>query len=296
MRTADLRRTAVSYAFLAPALIVLGLFAFLPMAQGLWLSLYSQPLLASPHWVGLENFRMLLHDGDFLKSLLNSIEYLLVVPVIAALSLALALLVEPALPAMGLFRALFYVPVVTTTVVVGLTWKFIYNEHGLLNGALRAAGIIDHDIPWLTSTGLALYCIMAVTTWKGLGYYMVVFLAGLRSIPNQLIEAARIDGARPWQIIWHIKLPALLPTLQLVMIISSIAALQVFEEIYMMTQGGPLHSSSTVVFMIWGSAFDTREGRLDMGYASAMGVVLFLVLIGFTATALWVTRRAEERA
>lgn len=297
MRRTELRRTATSYAFLAPALLLLGVFAFYPLLRGLWLSLYSQPLFGEAQWVGLANFRRLLtQDLDFRLALANSLKYLMVVPVIAALSLALALLVEPALPGMGVFRALFYIPVVTTMVVVALTWKFIFNEdNGLLNGLLLSTGLIDRPIHWLTSQGLVLYSIMAVTTWKGLGYYMVVFLAGLRSIPPQQIEAARIDGARAWQILWHIKLPALRPTLQLVMVISSIAALQVFEEVYMMTRGGPLHASATVVFMIWEAGFDTQAGSPNMGYAAAMGVVLFALLLGFTATALWLSRRLEER-
>lgn len=296
MPRSDRRRTAVAYAFLAPALIALAAFTLIPVAQGLWLSLYSQPLLREARWAGLENFRELWSDDAFRRSLFNSIRYLAVVPVIATLSLLLALLVEPALPLMGVFRALFYIPVVTTMVVVGLTWKFLFNEDsGLINGLLTGSGLAASNVHWL-SPPLALYSVMAVTTWKGLGYYMVVFLAGLRSIPHEQIEAARIDGARPWQIVWHIKLPALRPTIQLVCIISSIAALQVFEEIYVMTRGRPLHSSSTIVHMIWETAFDTAEGRLDMGYASAMGVVLFGLLLLFTAAALRLTRRAEERA
>jgi putative chitobiose transport system permease protein len=248
--------------------------------------------------VGFANFRELVsRDEIFHLAVWNSIRYLLVVPVIAALALGLALLVEPALPAMGLFRALLYIPVVTTMVVVGLTFQFIYREDdGLLNSLLQGAGVIDEPIHWLTSLKLALYSVMAVTTWKGVGYYMVIFLAGLRAIPPQQSEAARIDGANAWQVIWHIKLPALRPTLQLVCIISAVAALQVFEEIYIMTRGRPLHSSSTVVHLIWETALDRNEGRGDMGYASAMGVLLFGLLVAFTASALWVTRRAEERA
>jgi putative chitobiose transport system permease protein len=187
--------------------------------------------------------------------------------------------------------------VVTTMIVVALTWKLIFNEdYGLLNGVLQGAHVIDEPIHWLTSPGLVLYSIMAVTTWKGLGYYMVIFLAGLRAIPPEIHEAARIDGARGWQILWHIKIPALRPTLQLVMIISAIAAIQVFEEIYVMTEGKPDHASSTIVHMLYETSFDINQGRLDFGYASAMGVLLFGLLVVFTSLSLWVTRRSEERA
>jgi len=196
MPRSDRRRTAVAYAFLAPALIALTAFTLIPVAQGLWLSLYSQPLLREARWAGLENFRELWSDDAFRRSLFNSIRYLAVVPVIATLSLLLALLVEPALPLMGVFRALFYIPVVTTMVVVGLTWKFLFNEDsGLINGLLTGSGLAASNVHWL-SPPLALYSVMAVTTWKGLGYYMVMFIVGLKSVPKELLEAARIDGAR----------------------------------------------------------------------------------------------------
>lgn len=293
-----LRQVGVSYAFLAPALIILGLFAFYPMLKGLWLSFYTQPMLGHPGWVGLDNFRELIfEDATFHRAVFNSVRYLIVVPVIAFLSLALAILVEPALPGMGTFRALFYIPVVTTMIVVAFTWKFIFNEDsGLLNGMLQGAGLINEPVHWLTSAGIVLYSVMAVTTWKGLGYYMVIFLAGLRAIPHDIYEAARIDGAKPWQIIWNIKLPALRPTIQLVMIISSISAIQVFEEIYVMTKGKPDHASSTIVHMLYESSFDLESGRLDFGYASAMGVILFALLVVFTSLSLWLSRRSEEKA
>lgn len=276
------RQIGIAYLFLLPALLVMGTFQFYPMAHGFVLAFYDySPLAANNEFIGLHNFRRLFGDEMFFLSLKNSFLYLLVVPAIVAFSLGLAVLVEPHIPFIHFFRACYYLPVVTMMVVVALIWRFIFDtDQGVINQVLIKLNILSEGIPWLTSESIALFTVMTVTLWKGLGYYMVLFVVGLKAIPNTLLEAARIDGARPWQILLFIKVPLLLPTISLVGVLSSIAALQVFDEIYIMTTGRV--GTSTLVFMIYESGIQD----FTMGYASAVGVVLFGIVLSFTIV-LW---------
>jgi putative chitobiose transport system permease protein len=277
------KKAIFAYIFLLPTLCILGTFLFYPMLRAFSLSLWSySPLSQDNKFVGLENFLRLYNDGDFWQALKNSMLYLLVVPVIIILSLALSLLVEPKIPFINFFRAAYYIPVVTMMVVVALIWRQIFNtDHGVLNAILMKMHIISENIPWLTNSRIALFTIMTVTIWKGLGYYMVIFIAGLRAIPPQLIEAAMIDGCKPYQTLLHVKIPMLWHYISLVAVISSISAIQVFEEIYMMTQGRL--GTSTMVFYIYDvGVWTQRGGEQEMGYASAIGVVLFVIVFCFT--------------
>jgi putative chitobiose transport system permease protein len=284
--------TMYAYLFMAPALIVLAVFLAWPVMQVFRLSLFEYDIFTSAErYLGAENYRRLLQDPEFRIALVNSMKYLIVVPIIVALSLGLAVLVEPRLRGVYFFRAAYYVPVVTTMVVVGVTWKFIFSEDdGVLNRALQGLGMIRQPVPWFTNETLALGTVMTVTIWKGLGYYMVVFIAALRSIPPDTIEAAVVDGARPSQIFWRVKLPLLWPAISLVAIISSISALQVFDEIYVMT-GGKIRGAITLVYYIYETSFNAKMGPQDYGYASAMSVVLFAVVVAFTAVNLRFLRR-----
>ncbi|MBX7245792.1 MAG: sugar ABC transporter permease, partial [Candidatus Sumerlaeaceae bacterium] len=233
----------------------------------------------------------LASDPEFRVALVNSFKYLVVVPIIVVLSLGLAVLVEPRIPFVNAFRAAYYVPVVTTMVVVAITWRFIFSEDdGLLKVMLEHWAGVKSVIPWTTDSQLVLGTVMAVTIWKGLGYYMVVFIAALRSIPAEMVEAAIVDGARPSQVFWRIKLPNLWPAISLVGVISSISALQVFDEVYVMT-GGKIREAITIVYYIYETGFSSKMGTQDYGYASAMSVVLFGILVIFTAVNLGVMRK-----
>jgi len=172
--------------------------------------------------------------------------------------------------------------VVTMMVVVALVWKVIFDtDVGVLNHVLMKMSVISEGIPWLTSERLALFTVMTVTVWKGLGYYMVMFIVGLKSVPKELLEAARIDGAKAFQVLVHVKLPLLWPIVTLTSIISSISALQVFEEIYIMTSGKI--GTATLVYEIYETGISFQEGSgMEMGYACAIGVVLFALLMVFT--------------
>lgn len=269
------------YLFLLPALICLGLTIFYPALQAFLLSFtrleydISQP----PVWVGLENFQKMLTDETFWRALRNTVIYLLgVVPILMTIPLGLAILVNRQLPGIHWFRAAYYVPVIISMVVAGIAWKWLYAETGLLNQVLRHFPWLSEGVPWLTSPSWALFSVMAVTVWKGLGYYMVIYLAGLQSIPSDLYEAAAIDGSEGWQKHWDITIPLMKPYLFLVGVISAISATKVFEEVYVMTQGGPRSSTKTIVYYVYEKAFQD----LEMSYACAIGLVLFLLILGLS--------------
>ncbi|MFN5515154.1 MAG: carbohydrate ABC transporter permease [Cyanobacteriota bacterium] len=287
----SLQRRLTPYLFLLPALIILGLTVFYPAWQAFALSFtqYDLDLTQAPQWVGLKNFQRLWQDRVFWQSLGNSALYLLgVVPILVMLPLVLAVLVNQKLRGMAGFRAAFYTPVIISMVVAGIAWRALYASDGVLNQALRWLGLTE-GIPWLTSPQWALGSVMAVTIWKGLGYYMVIYLAGLQGIPADLYEAAALDGAGGWERHWYITLPLMRPYLLLVGVISSISALKVFEEVYIMTQGGPLNHTKTVVYYLYELAFQ----NLDLNYAAAVGLALFAVIFLFSLANLKLSRHGQ---
>jgi putative chitobiose transport system permease protein len=264
------------YLFLAPALVILGLTVFLPALQAFYLSFTEyEPISGEATWEGLANFERLLKDEVFWLTIRNTVIYLVgVVPILVFFPLLLAILVNQKLKGISFFRAAYYVPVIISMVVAGIAWKFIYAENGLLNQILKTIGI--PAIPWLTSPALALLSVMVVTIWKGLGYYMTIYLAGLQSIPADLYEAAAIDGSDSYTKHWDITIPLMRPYMLLVGVISAIAATKVFEEVYVMTQGGPQNSSKTVVYYLYQQGFGSTNPNLS--YACTIGLVLFLLI------------------
>ena len=263
------------YLFLAPALFLLGLTVFLPALQAFYLSFFTDYKLedSSATWYGLGNFDRLVKDEVFWQTIRNTVVYLCgVVPILVFAPLLLAILVNQKLKGMSFFRAAYYVPVIISMVVAGIAWRFIYAENGLLNQLVKVVGI--PAIPWLTSPGLALFSVMVVTIWKGLGYYMTIYLAGLQSIPADLYEAAAIDGSDSYTKHWDITIPLMRPYMLLVAVISAIAATKIFEEVYVMTQGGPRNSSKTVVYYL----YQQGVSNLDRTYACTIGLVLFLIV------------------
>ncbi|MDX8288997.1 sugar ABC transporter permease [Metabacillus indicus] len=267
------------YLFLLPGCIILGAFIFYPMLQAIWLSFTNYNMVTEAEFIGTENYQNLFEDELFWKVLGQTLLYLiLVVPALVILPIFIAILVNQQIRGIAFFRSAYYIPVVTSMVVVGITWKWVYADQGVLNYFLESLGIIGEPVHWLTSTSTSIFAVMAVTVWKGLGYYMVIYLAGLQAIPGDLYEAADIDGANKWKQIIHITIPLLMPSIMIVTIMSSISAMKVFEEIYVMTGGGPLNSTKTLVFYIYQEAFE----NLKMGYASAGGVILFLITLVFS--------------
>jgi putative chitobiose transport system permease protein len=280
------------YLFLLPALVVLGLTIFYPALQALYLSFTNYDLLMpSPQWVGWVNFQRLWQDRLFWQTLGNTLLYLVcVVPLLVTLPLGLAILVNQKLRGIGWFRVAYYTPVVISMVVAGFAWKWLYENNGLLNQLLTSWHL--PAVPWLTSPSWALFSVMAVTVWKGLGYYMVIYLAGLQAIPGDLYEAAAIDGSDGWRQHWDITVPLVRPYTLLVSTISAISATKVFEEVYMMTKGGPLNHSKTLVYYVYEQAFD--EFRIS--YACAIGLVMFLLILLLSVVRLSVQKVTEANS
>ena len=300
------QRNLTPYLFLLPAMIILGLTVFWPAIQAFALSFtrYEYDLTQTPEWIGLANFQRLWSDAVFWQTLRNTLLYLVgVVPVLVIIPLGLAILVNQKLRGITWFRTAFYTPVVISMVVAGLAWKALYLSNGLLNQFLKYLNLnswinqlfqyLDWktEIPWLTSPQLAIWSVMLVTVWKGLGYYMVIYLAGLQAISPELYEAAAIDGSDGCIKHWDITLPLMRPYLLLVAVVSSISATKVFEEVYVMTQGGPLNSSKTVVYYVYEQAFTTQY--LDYSYGCTIGLVLFLLILGLSILNLKLSLRSE---
>lgn len=288
-----LRQRLTPYLFLLPALVVLGLTVFYPAIQAFYLSFtqYEYDITQPPVWIGLENFQRLLSDRVFWRTLRNTVIYLVgVVPILVIVPLWLAILVNQRLTGIRWFRAAFYTPVIISMVVAGIAWRWLYAENGLLNQFVQGLHLADTAIPWLTSPNLALFSVMAVTIWKGLGYYMVIYLAGLQSIPADLYEAGAIDGSDGWRRHVDITIPLMRPYLLLVAVISAISATKVFEEVYIMTQGGPRNSSKTLVYYVYESAFQD----LEISYACTIGLVMFLFILTLSVIRLMISRQPTD--
>jgi multiple sugar transport system permease protein len=258
----------------------LGLLVFLagPLIAGLFISFTNWDMLSPPTFVGLSNYLQLFRDPFVWLSLKNTLYYsALTIPGIIVTSLALALAVNRAVFVSKVYRTVFFIPVVSSMVAVALMWKWVYNEQfGLLNWLLSRVGL--PELGWLSDPRLSMLSVALVAIWKSMGYYMVLFLAGLQGIPEHLYEAATIDGAGPWRRFWNITLPLLSPTMFFVLIISVIGSFQVFDQVYVMTQGGPGNSTLVFNYYLYQNAFEFFR----MGYASALAYVLFALIFVIT--------------
>jgi multiple sugar transport system permease protein len=281
--------------FLAPALIVLGLFFLLPLAAVLLLSftdfdIYALSDPGNARFVGLRNYLGLMESGVFWRAIGNTMVFALVGgPLTVAVSFAAAVLVNARLTRFkGFFRTVYFAPVVTTLVAVATVWRYLYHpQFGLLNAALGLIGI--PPVNWLGDTRFALPAIILLAVWKNFGYNMILFIAGLQSIPVHLYEAARIDGASLWQELRSVTLPMLGPTFFFVGIITAIGYLQLFAEPYVMTRGGgPLNSTLSVVLFMYKEGFRWW----NMGFAAAVAFVLFLLILAATALQLFLRNRS----
>ena len=266
------------YLFLLPAGIVLLIFFFIPFFQTIGLSFldYSNNIYHAS-FAGLQNYVAILHNSVFYKVMLNTIIYLVVaVPVLSIIPLFLAILINQKIKGITLYKILIYLPVIVSIVVAAIAFKWLYAEQGILNYLLNVFHI--HSIGWLTDPKYAIYSVIIVTIWKGIGYYMMIYLAALMSVPKELYEACDIDGAGFFTKHLTVTIPHIMPTIALVTTISSISAMKIFAEIYVMTKGGPLNSTKTIVYYIYEKAFE----NLDLGYASAMAVILLVIVMAFS--------------
>lgn len=282
----SLRDTLMSYAFLAPALSLLALFTFYPLFRGSYLAFtdYFNSNIAAhtpPTWVGLKNFRTLFSDPLFGTAIFNSVKYLLVVPALQLAALAISVLVNRELPGMAFFRAAYYVPVVTTITAAYTMWDWIYNREGTLNWLLGALHLLPgNPRGFLTNPATAFWAVMLVTFWRGFGYYMVLYLAGLQSIPAELDEAAILDGASPWQRFWKVTVPMMRPTILLCTLLSTIAALRVLEEVQVFTNGGPLNSTYTALMYVYSKGLQGFDR--NYGLASAAGLIVAAIALSLS--------------
>jgi multiple sugar transport system permease protein len=295
VRTAGTRAFSPGWLFVAPALLAIGLFFLLPVVAALFLSftdfdIYALRTLENARIVGLDNYVALLRDPLFWTALRNTLYFVLLGgPLSVAVSLGAALLVSARLVRFkGFFRTVYFAPVVTTLVAVAVVWRYIYHPRfGLLNYALGFLGI--DPIDWLGDPVWAMPSIILLAVWKNFGYNMVIFIAGLQAIPDYLYEAAELDGAGPWQRFRHVTLPSLAPTFLFVGLLTMIGYFQLFAEPYVMTQGGPLHATYSVVLFMYEQGFRWW----NMGFAAAIAFVLFLIILGATLLQLRLQPRGE---
>ena len=283
--------------FLSPALIAIGAFFVIPVIAAFIMSftdfdIYSLGNFAYARFVGLKNYTQLLDDPLFWKALKNTLYFLVIGgPLSVAVSLAVAMLLQSRIVRFqGFFRTAYFAPVVTTLVAVAVVWRFVYHPRfGLLNYALSFLGI--HAVDWLGDPALAMPSIILMAVWKNFGYNMVIFLAGLQSITKDFYEAASIDGAGRFQQFTSITIPMLAPTTIFVSIITMIGYFQLFAEPYVMTQGGPLNSTLSIVLLMYQQGFRWW----NMGYSAAIAFVLFAFILAGSAVQSLLQKRLEAR-
>ena len=273
--------------FLAPSAVPLVLFTVVPMLRALWTSLHQWNLLAPMKWVGLDNYLHLLQDPETHRAFANTAYYIAgYLPLVYLGGLGLALALNAAIPLRNFLRGVYFLPVVASWIVVALIWRWLLNPSvGIVNYLLGLIGITGPG--WWTDPAWAMPSIILASAWKDLGFVMVILLAGLQGIPQDLYEAARVDGAGWWSRLFHITMPMLSPTTFFVVVISLINGFQVFDQVYAMTGGGPAGASTVVVQQVYDLTF--RYGQAGM--ASALSWLLFLVVLAFTIVQLIGQRR-----
>jgi len=285
------RFRAAPYLFLLPAVALIAIFIVYPILAVIYYSFTDYDIVRPPVWIGLDNFRQILGDGTFWLALTHSIIYLVATPILIGLSISLAIVVNRKLRGIHIYRALYFVPAVGGSIAIGLSWRYLFDRNGFINSILQSFGIIHEPIQWLATPSLILPIAIMLTIWAGIGYYSVIFLAGLQNIPEELYDAARIDGCNDLQKHWHVSLPGLRPQIVFVAVISSLAALKVFDEIYVLTNrtGGILDSGVTMVFYLWRQAFQLHHA----GYASAIAIVLLAITLVFSVVNVRLLERQD---
>lgn len=288
-----LRRHLLGYAFVAPALAVFLGFVIYPMGYSLWLSFHEWSGY-TPNWgpfVGLGNYVTLGHDPVFWQSVRNTLVFVVArTPIEVSIAYVLALLLNRAIPGRAMLRTLFFVPVVLSLVVVTLIFQRIYETNtGFLNRFLTDVGLGRLAHPWLADPATALWAVIAVSVWKNVGFSLVILLAGLQSMPTEVVEAARVDGANPLQLVLRIVTPLMKPVLMIASLLSIISGLKVFDLVFIMTGGGPVFSTEVLGTLLYRQAFTLNT----MGLASAVAVVMVAIVLGAAVMQVAVVRDRE---
>lgn len=265
----------MAYLFVSPAMILFFIFSLLPAGYALVLSFTNYDILNLPSWVGLANYQRMFQDAVWIQSLQNILYYVaLYVPTMVIVSLLVALALNRKMPGMKVFRTLYYLPVISSTVAASSVWMFLYNEnYGVINQILGIFGI--NGPAWLFNENTAMIAVVIVCVWQGIGGNMIIYLAGLQGVPDYLYEAAVLDGASKWQTFRYVTWPSLRTTTFFVTTTSLIGSFQVFDQVYVMTQGGPGNTTLTPVYNIYNNGFQ----QLQMGYASAQAFGLFVIIM-----------------
>lgn len=282
-----------AYFFLLPGVLIFSVFTLAAMIFAVYLTFHRWSIIEPEKpFVGLDNYRDMIHDERFTESVLNTVYFTgASVPLSMAIGLGLALLLNLPLRLRGLFRTAFYLPVVTPFVVSAILWKWLYNgDYGLFNYYLLKFHVVDEPLLWLSDKNLAMPAVIMMSVWAGVGFSMVVYLAGLQAIPEELYESARMDGAGALRRLRYITIPMLRPTTLFLLVLGIISSLQVFTQIFIMTNGGPVNKTTTMVYYMYLWAFK----YYDMGYATTLAFALFLMLLVFTALQLRLARAADR--
>jgi ABC-type sugar transport system permease subunit len=272
-----LRRSWPAYLLLLPFLVHFAVVVAYPFFYSIYLSFFQAGLNQAPTFVGLQNYTRLAADPDFRQALVNTFDYTVIVVLAeTTIPLALALMLNEPVRGRTIVRVALFLPVITSYVVVALIWSILFNDQGVVNGGLQALHLRPQ--PFFGDGKQAMAIVMAVGVWKDLGYYMIIYLAALQAVPQELVEAAAIDGASRWRSIWHVTIPNLRPVTYFVASIATINAMQLFTQSFIMTNGGPLNATLSVVQLLYRAAFV----NLEFGYGAAIGTVLLLLLVGLS--------------
>ena len=277
-----LRKTWAGYLFVSPAALLIILFSYVAMVFSLYISFFQWDIITERHtFVGIDNFRRAFAAPVVQVSFKNTAIYVVaIVPGIVVGSLALAVLGNQVRRGRALFRTVYFIPTITPGVVVAMLWVWIFEPTGALNRLLASIGISGPN--WLFDKGTALLAIIIMTLWSAMGYYMIIFMAGLSDIPEVFYEAAKVDGANRWATFWSITIPLLRNSLIFVFVTLTIGGFQMFTQVFIMTRGGPVQATQTVQYTIYQQAFQL----LEMGYASAISWMLFAVILFFSGLQL----------
>lgn len=270
----SLRKSQPAYILLSPYLILFVVVLAYPLLYSIYLSFFDATLNRAPTFVGAGNFIQLFADAEFYQALRNTFFFAIFVVVgETILPLLIALAMNERLPFRALFRTAFFLPVVCSWVVVSLIWALLFGQQGLVNTIIQSIGFAPQ--PFFSNGGQAMWILIATTVWRNLGYYMVIYLAALQGVPQDLYEAASVDGATRWRQLWHIAVPALRPVIYFVLTISLINSMQLFTQPYIMTNGGPLNATISIVQLLYRHAFV----QLEFGYGSAIATFLLALLV-----------------
>ena len=278
----------VPYAFMAPGLVLFAVTFAWPAAIAVQLAFMRYNVVSPPTPVGFDNFVAMLTDTTLHKALWNSALFMLMfLPLVVVIPLLLAILVNRPLRGIQTFRMLYYLPVVTSMVAVAVAWRFVLSMDGVASWFLNLLGL--PSVSFLLNPDWALPSVVIIEAWKNMGFYMIIYLAGLQAIPTELIEAAKMDGASAWRRVWHVIIPGLRPVFAVTLTLAMLSAIQAFESIFTLTRGGPQDSTLTVGYYMWSKAFEEH----DMGYASAVGLLVWAIMIVLSLLNLRATRSVD---